>query len=175
MLLLALPEAYDIAHPLAEALGTSLATLEDRVFDDGEGKLRPLTSVRGQDVFIVQSLSGDASQSVHDRLCRLLFLMATCRDHGAARITVVAPYMCYARKDRRTKSRDPLTLRYVAQMLEAMGCDRLVTLEVHNIMAFQNAFRCQTVHLDLAEVFTGAVLSELADAPLCGLCQRKPS
>lgn len=167
MLLFALPEALHIADPLAAALDVPIAPLEDRSFEDGEGKLRPLLSVRGADVYIVQSLHGDAHRSVHDRLCRLLFLTATLRDHGAARITIIAPYLCYARKDRRTKSRDPLTLRYVAQMIEAVGCDRITTLEVHNIMAFQNAFRCQTLHLDMGAVFTDLVVTDLADQPLC--------
>ncbi len=167
MLLFSLAEAHHITKPLAAALKVPLAPLEDRAFEDGEGKLRPPVSVRGEDVYIVQSLHGNADRSVHDRLCRLLFLTATLRDHGAARISIVAPYLCYARKDRRTKSRDPLTLRYIAQMIEALGCDRIVTLEVNNIMAFQNAFRCQTLHLDMGAVFADLVVEQLADKPLC--------
>ncbi len=167
MLLFALPEALHIAQPVSKALNMALAPLEDRAFKDGETKIRPLTSVRGQDVFVIQSLHGDATWSVHDRLCRLLFLMATLRDHGAARITAVTPYLCYGRKDRRTKQHDPLTLRYVAQLIEAVGCDRIFTLEVHNIMAFQNAFRCQTVHLEMADVFDQIVSTDLAEKPLC--------
>jgi ribose-phosphate pyrophosphokinase len=58
-------------------------------------------------------------------------------------VTAVIPYLAYARKDRQTKSRDPMTTRYVAQLLEATGVDCVVTLEVHNIVAFQNAFRCR--------------------------------
>ncbi|SDZ34384.1 ribose-phosphate pyrophosphokinase [Jannaschia faecimaris] len=169
MLLFALPEARHLADPLARALAIALAPLEDRAFEDGEGKLRPLTSVRGHDVFVIQSLHSRADLSVNDRLCRLLFLMGVLRDHGAARITVVTPYLCYSRKDRRTKPRDPLTLRYVAQLIEALGCDRIVTLEVHNLMAFQNAFRCQTIHLDMATVFEKAVATTLADKPVCVL------
>jgi ribose-phosphate pyrophosphokinase len=59
----------------------------------------------------------------------------------------VVPYLCYARKDRRTKPNDPVTTRYVAQMFEAVGVDAVVTLEVHNPAAFENAFRCRTVAL----------------------------
>lgn len=166
MMLFAFSEAAQLAKPLTEALDIALAPMEDRIFQDGEGKLRPLTSVRDEDVYILQSLSGDATLSVHDRLCRLLFFIATLRDHGAARITAVTPYLCYARKDRRTKPRDPLTLRYVAQMLDAVGCDRVVTLEVHNLMAFQNAFRCQTLHIGMEDVFSKIITQHQKDAPL---------
>ncbi len=141
--------------------------MEVRNFEDGEVKVRPLSPVRNADAYVVQSLHSDVGLSVHDRLCRLLFLIATLRDHGAARITAVTPYLCYGRKDRRTKDYDPLTLRYVAQLIEAAGCDRLVTLEVHNVMAFENSFRCETHHLDMAQVFTKMIAVEFADKPLC--------
>lgn len=167
MLLFALPEARDIGAPLAQALNTTLAPLEVRSFEDGEFKLRPLTPVRDADIYVVQSLHSADGLSVHDRLCRLLFFMSVLRDHGAARITVICPYLCYGRKDRRTKPFDPLTLRYVAQIIEAAGCDRLMTLEAHNVMAFQNAFRCETLHLEMATVFVGEIARDLSDKPLC--------
>jgi ribose-phosphate pyrophosphokinase len=65
----------------------------------------------------------------------------------------VAPYLCYSRKDRRTKSRDPLTARYVAGLFEAMGTDRMVTVDVHNLAAYQNAYRIPTEHLTAASMF----------------------
>ena len=85
--------------------------------------------------------------------CKLLFFLATCRDNGAARVTAVVPYLAYARKDRQTKARDPVTTRYVAQLFEAVGTDCVVTLDVHNVAAFQNAFRCETIHLDARRLF----------------------
>ena len=75
------------------------------------------------------------------------------------------PYLAYARKDRRTQPFDPLALRYVAQLLEAAGTERLIVLEAHNVAAFQNAFRCTTVHLD-AHVAFDKVLDEWVDGPL---------
>jgi ribose-phosphate pyrophosphokinase len=63
--------------------------------------MRPLEAVRGADVFVLQSLHGEAEQSANDKLCRLLFFIATLKDAGAAHVTVLAPYLCYARKDRR--------------------------------------------------------------------------
>ncbi len=83
----------------------------------------------------------------------LAVLSGALKDASAARVTAVLPYLCYARKDRKTQSRDPLTLRYIAQLLEAVGTDRVVTLEVHNRAAFQNAFRCCTDHLDARSLF----------------------
>jgi ribose-phosphate pyrophosphokinase len=130
------------------ALGITLAALEEREFEDGEHKSRPLASVRGHDVYVVESLCSDADRGVNDKLVRLLFLLATLKDAGAARVTAVVPYLCYARKDRRTKSRDPVTIRYLATLFEAVGLDRIVTMDVHNLAAYQNAFRIACEHLE---------------------------
>lgn len=138
---------------MARALGTTLADHEEREFEDGEHKARPLVNVRGRDVFVVHSLYGEAGASVNDKLCRLLFFLGAVRDAAADRVTAVVPYLCYARKDQRTKPRDPLTTRYVATAFEAAGADRVVTMDVHNPAAFQNAFRCGTEHLEARPLF----------------------
>ncbi len=135
------------ADKLSRELGVALSPHEEREFEDGEHKARPLTSVRGKDVYVIQSLYAEPGNSVNDKLCRLLFFVGALRDASAERITVVAPYLAYARKDQKSKSRDPVTTRYVAQMFEAVGTDRVVTLDVHNLAAFHNAFRCRTEHL----------------------------
>lgn len=153
MQVFALNATRSFGEAVAEQLGMSLAPHEEREFEDGEHKSRPLVSVRGQDVYVVQSLHGGPEQSVNDKLCRLLFFLATVRDHGAARVTAVVPYLAYARKDRRTKTRDPVTSRYIALLFEAVGIDCIMTLEVHNVVAFQNAFRCATIHLDTRAIF----------------------
>jgi ribose-phosphate pyrophosphokinase len=134
-------------------LGIAPSALEERDFEDGEHKTRPLESVRGKDVFVIQSLYGDAGQSVNDKLCRLLFFLGALRDASAERVTAVVPYLCYARKDRKSKSRDPVTTRYVAALFEGVGADRLATLDVHNLAAFQNAFRMHTDHLEAKHLF----------------------
>lgn len=149
---------------VAQALGASVDPHEERDFEDGEHKARPLVSVRDQDVYVLHSLAGDGGASANDKLLKLLFFIATCRENGAARVTAVAPYLAYARKDRQTKARDPVTTRYVAQLFEAMGTDCLVTLEVHNLVAFQNAFRCRTVHLDARRLFCPAIRELAGDA-----------
>jgi ribose-phosphate pyrophosphokinase len=146
-----------LAQAVANDLGVALASHEEREFEDGEHKARPLESVRGRDVFVIHSLYGDPSQSVNDKLCRLLFFLGALRDAGAERLTAVVPYLAYARKDQRSKSRDPVTTRYVASLFEAVGADCVVTLDVHNVAAFQNAFRCLAENLDSAALLASPV------------------
>lgn len=151
--LFALPSSRDLGDRVASELGVPLGDLVDREFEDGEHKLRPLESVRDRDVYVIQSLYGDPERTVNDKLCRLLFFLGAVGDAGAASVTAVIPYLCYARKDRRTKPRDPVTTRYVAGLLESVGTDRVVALDVHNLAAFQNAFRIATEHLEARHVF----------------------
>ncbi len=143
----------ELGQSVAERLGVPLSRHEEREFEDGEHKARPLENIRGCDVFVVHSLYGDTRQSVNDKLVRLLFFLGALRDASAERVTAVTPYLCYARKDRKTKSRDPVTTRYVAGLFEAVGTDRVVAMDVHNLAAFQNAFRCRTDHLEARPLF----------------------
>jgi ribose-phosphate pyrophosphokinase len=162
LLLFAPAATRELGERVAASLGLPLSALEERSFEDGEHKIRPLVSVRGRDVYVLQSLHGGPVESPNDKLCRLLFFVGALRDAGAERVTVVAPYLCYSRKERRTKPRDPVTTRYVATLFEAVGTDRVVTLDVHNLAAFQNAFRCPTEHLEAKELFAARF------APLLG-------
>jgi len=155
-----------LGEAVCERLRGSLAPHEERDFEDGEHKIRPLVNVRGRDVYVLANLAGDADQSADDRLLRLLFFIGTLKDAGAARTTAVAPYLSYARKDRQTKTRDPITTRYVAQLFEAVGTDRVITLEVHNLAAFQNAFRCDTDHLDANRLFVNHFVALVGDEPV---------
>lgn len=151
--LFALNASREFGQRVAATLGMSLAAHEEREFEDGEHKARPLESVRGRDVYVVHSLYGDASQSVNDKLVRLLFFLGALRDASAGRITAVLPYLCYARKDRRTKTRDPVSTRYLATLLETVGTERVVTLDVHNLAAYENAFRIRAEHLEARKLF----------------------
>ena len=157
MRLFALHGSHDLGASVAESLGIELAGLEERDFEGGEHKTRPLDSVRGHDVHVLHSLDGTAAASANDKLVRLLFFIAAARENGAKSVTAITPYLAYSRKDRQTKSRDPVNTRYVAQLFEAAGTDRLITLDVHNIAAFQNAFRCQTIHLSARRLFCGEI------------------
>jgi ribose-phosphate pyrophosphokinase len=146
--LFALSESRSLGESIAGALDWPLAGHEEREFEDGEHRAHPVENVRGADVFVIQSLYGEPGRTVHDKLCRLWFFIGALKDASAERVTAVVPYPAYARADRKTRAREPVTFRYVAQVFEAVGTDRIVTLDVHNLAAFQNAFRCRTDHLE---------------------------
>ena len=173
MLIFSLDGGTDLARALSTRLAQPLADFEDRAFEDGEHKWRPLCDPRAQQVFVLASLHGRPEASPHDALCRLLMFIGTLRDHGAARITALVPYLAYARKDRRTQPFDPLALRYVAQMVEAVGTDELVVLEAHNPAALQNAFRIPTHQLEAHQAFQ-AVARALAGRGPCAVASPDP-
>jgi ribose-phosphate pyrophosphokinase len=152
-LLFAFESSRKFGERVASELGLLLSPIEERIFEDGEEKTRPLAHVQGRDVYVVSGLERSSSQSVHDRLCKLLFFIATLKTNGASRVTAVVPYLAYMRKDRQTKDQDPLTALYVARLFETVGTDCLITMETHNLSAFQNAFRCLTMHLTAYEAF----------------------
>jgi ribose-phosphate pyrophosphokinase len=164
--LFALGATRALGSAVADSFGHPLAALEEREFEDGEHKARPLDVVRDTDVYVIQSLHSGPIASANDKLCRLLFFIGALKDAGAARVTAVVPYLCYARKDRRTKLNDPVTTRYVAGLFEAVGTDAVVTLEVHNPTAFENAFRCRTVTLTATPLLVDYV-KRLKEDNLC--------
>lgn len=159
----ALESSRAFGERVAQHLGLPLTAHEERNFEDGEHKARPLVAVRGRDTYVIQSLHGEPGASGNDKLCRLLFFIAALKDAGAARVTAVVPYLAYARKDRQTRQFDPVTTRYVACLFEAIGTDAVMTLDVHNLSAYQNAFRCQTVHLAANGLFIKYLLPLLGD------------
>lgn len=136
---------------------------EERQFEDGEHKIRSLVNVEQCDVYIVQSLSGEPGSNVNDKLVRLLFFAGALRDAGARRVHVIAPYLCYARKDRRTKIYDPVSTRYVAQLFEAVGIAGVLAVDVHNDAAFENAFRCRNILLSARDLFVRHFAAMLGD------------
>ena len=161
------PEATRIfGEEVAGALRRGLDPLEERDFEDGEHKIRPLCTVRGTEAVVIQSLHGGPEESPNDKLCRMLFLIGALRTSGAARVTAVVPYLAYARKDRQTKARDPLTLAYVARLIEAAGAERVLTMEVHDLAALQNAFRVETAALDTRALFLGRAAEIAGEGPV---------
>jgi ribose-phosphate pyrophosphokinase len=153
----ALDSGRALLEEVCRALGVEPGAHEERDFVDGEHKIRPLQAVRGRDVFVVQSFYSEADLSVNDKLMRVFFFLAALRDAGADRLTLLAPYLSYARKDRRTKPWDPVSLRYLAQHLETAGLDRMGAVDVHNPSAYENAFRVPAIALTAAPLFVDAL------------------
>ena len=162
-LLFALEGSRPYGEGVAGRLEWPLAAHEERGFEDGEHKIRPLVDVSRRDVFVIHSLYGSPGSSPNDKLCRLLFMIGALKDAGAARVTAVAPYLCYARKDQRSQPRDPITTKYVARMFEGCGADAIMTFDVHNRAAFENAFRIPTLNIEALPLFVEHFAEVLRD------------
>jgi len=164
--LFALSESQPLGLSVAQSAALTLAPLEERRFEGGEFKLRPLESVRDRTVFVLESLAGDQAASTAERLVRLLFLLSGLKDAGATQRVALVPYLAYARKERRTQPRDPVNTRYVAQLLEAAGADRVMALDVHNPAALDNSFRIPVDHLSAMPMMAEHFARQLPAAPL---------
>lgn len=165
MKLFALNASSELGERLAAHVGIALAAHEEREFEDGEFKIRPLEDVGGEHVAVCQSLAADSEQSVSDKILRLLFFCGALRDAGAACVGVIAPYFAFGRKDRRTQQRDPIGTSYVARLFEAAGVDAIATLDPHNVAAFENAFRGVKTVVDAAPLFADHFAPLAAAAP----------
>ena len=117
----------EFAEGICKNLGIELGKAEVKTFADGEASVSLLETVRGDDVFLVQS----TCKPVNDNLMELLVMCDACRRASAGRITAVIPYFGYARQDRKAKSRDPISAKLVANMIPAAGADRVLTMDLH--------------------------------------------
>ena len=117
----------EFAKNICKDLGVDLGKAEVKTFSDGEASVSLLETVRGADVFLVQS----TCKPVNDHLMELLVMCDACRRASAGRITAVIPYFGYARQDRKAKSRDPISAKLVANMITAAGADRVLTMDLH--------------------------------------------
>ncbi|MBE6925917.1 MAG: ribose-phosphate pyrophosphokinase [Ruminococcaceae bacterium] len=115
------------AQTICNELGIKLGQSTVRTFADGEASVSLEETVRGADVFLVQS----TCKPVNDHLMELLVMIDACRRASAGRITAVIPYFGYARQDRKAKSRDPISAKLVANMITAAGADRILTMDLH--------------------------------------------
>ena len=115
------------AQGVCDELGVNLGRSEDKKFADGEVSVSVNETVRGCDVFVVQS----TCNPVNDNLMELLIMMDAFRRASAGRITAVIPYFGYARQDRKAKGRDPISAKLVANMITAAGADRVLTMDLH--------------------------------------------
>ena len=117
----------ELAENICKALDIPLGRSTVRTFADGEASVSLEESVRGADVFLIQS----SCKPVNDHLMELLVMIDACRRASAGRITAVMPYFGYARQDRKAKSRDPISAKLVANMLTAAGANRILTMDLH--------------------------------------------
>ncbi|PSQ76192.1 MAG: ribose-phosphate pyrophosphokinase [Bacteroidetes bacterium QH_7_62_13] len=156
-------ESADFGRAVAAALDTDLDDHHERTFADGEHELRSEVNVRGRDVFVVQSLYADPEFSVNDKLARLLFFLGSLRDAAARRVTAVVPYLCYQRKDRKSKPRDAVTTRYLGSLFAAIGVDRVLSMDVHNLAVFQNSFHTVAEHLEARPLFVQRIANHLEE------------
>ncbi len=115
------------AETVCKELGLELGNGVVQTFSDGEVSVSLNETVRGADVFLIQS----TCKPVNDNLMELLVMIDACRRASAGRITAVIPYFGYARQDRKAKSRDPITAKLVAIMITAAGTDRVLTMDLH--------------------------------------------
>ena len=116
-----------LAKAIADYIGVPLANCEVGTFSDGEISVNMNETVRGCDVFVVQS----TNSPVNDNLMELLIMIDALKRASAGRITAVIPYYGYARQDRKAKSRDPITAKLVANLITAAGADRVLTMDLH--------------------------------------------
>ena len=117
-----------LAEDICRMMGAKLGESEVGTFSDGEVFVSLYETVRGSDVFVIQST---CTPTVNDNLMELLIMIDALKRASAGRITAVMPYFGYARQDRKAKARDPITAKLVANMLTAAGADRVLTMDLH--------------------------------------------
>lgn len=117
-----------LAKAICEQLDLDLGKIEVGKFSDGETAVNIKESVRGCDVFIIQS----TNTPVNDNLMELLLIIDACKRASAMRITAVIPYFGYARQDRKARARDPISAKLVADILQTAGADRVLTMDLHS-------------------------------------------
>jgi len=116
-----------LGKEIASFLKMELGDIEIGTFSDGETRINIQETVRGRDVFVIQS----TSKPVNDNLMELLVMIDALRRASAGRITAVMPYFAYARQDRKARSRDPITAKLIADLITTAGADRVLTMDLH--------------------------------------------
>lgn len=149
------------AESICDNLDMSLSPHVEKYFPDKEPYMKSDVNVRGDDVYVVASLYTDATETVNDKFVKLLIFIGSLKDASASRITLVAPYLMGQRQDRKCESRAPITTKYIAMMLEAVGTSRILTMEAHNLSVLQNSFRIPTDNLEARNLMVDYIVSEL--------------
>ena len=148
----------EFAKTVCSELWLPLGKSTVKTFADGEASVSLEESVRGCDVFLIQS----TCKPVNDNLMELLVMIDACRRASAGRITAVIPYYGYARQDRKAKSRDPISAKLVANMITAAGADRVLTMDLH-ASQIQGFFDIPLDHLLGAPTFVDYYLNKFPE------------
>ena len=182
----------ELAQKIADQMGMPLCKCEVSTFSDGEIAVSIQETVRGSDVFVVQSTNAP----VNNNLMELLIMIDALKRASAGRITAVMPYYGYARQDRKSKSRDPITAKLVADLITTAGADRVLTMDLHAAQ-IQGFFNIPLDHLvgmpilarefvkkgiedlvvvspDLGSVTRARNFANFLDAPIAIIDKRRP-
>lgn len=155
------------AHPeltqkIAHSIGANVCDIAEKIHPNGELYTRFNESVRGKKVFIVQSHIRTPETSVNDAIMEQLLMLDAARSSSAAEITAVAPYLAYARQDRKSKGREPIGTRVLLDTLKVNGANRIMTVDLHSPQA-QGIFRGPFDHLTAQPALRDAMVEELAN------------
>ena len=185
----------ELANKIAETLGLKMGLLTSTQFADGEIRLMVEESARGNDIFIIQSTCAP----VNDNCMELFIMLDAFRRASASRITVVMPYYGYARQDKKIKPREPISAKMVAGIIEKLGADRVVAVDLH-AEQIQGFFDIPVDHLygfpiigkhltdrgfrerndvavvspDVAGVSRASKLAEMLNSPFIVIAKRRP-
>ena len=147
-----------LALDICKKLGTQMGNAEVGTFSDGEKSVSIYETVRGSDVFVVQS----TCSPVNDNLMELLIMIDAMRRASAGRVTAVIPYFGYARQDRKTKPRDPISAKLVANLITRAGADRVLTMDLH-ANQIQGFFDIPVDNLLGSPIFVNHFMTKYAD------------
>ena len=147
-----------VAEHIAKVLGLPMGKCDVSHFSDGEISVSIHESVRGSDVFVVQSIS----TPVNDSLMELLIMIDAFKRASAGRITAVIPYLGYARQDRKAKARDPISAKLVADLITTAGADRVLTMDLHAAQ-IQGFFNIPVDHLVGAPLLASFLRDKIGD------------
>jgi ribose-phosphate pyrophosphokinase len=139
----------ELAASVAKCLGVELCRAEVGEFANGETSIKIKDNVRGDDCYVIQPTTGHEGLEINTALMELLLLIHTLRLSSAKRITAVVPYYAYSRQDRKAQSRVPISASAVAQLMQSMGVDRVVTLDLHcgQIQGFFRNMPCDNLQM----------------------------
>ena len=150
-----------LAEATADLMGIKTCLVERKTFPNSETYVRYGESVRGKQVFVMQSLAADAGKSVNDSFMEMLIMVDAAKRASASEITVIAPYLAYSRQDRKARGREPISAATIIRALQSAGADRLVSVDMHSAQT-QATFNGPFDHLT-AEPLIKTALESIID------------